>query len=632
MHFSVKMGKISREKKGSTNIDAPETPARVESSSQRNSRRQQGKRKRHIKNEDGDRLAKVVKMLEIGNLTNETSDDVVRGEVKCFDLVYHRKKNNKQGFQQKLTNEMANDVVRDEVKRFGIVYHRKKNIKHVLLEKKSNKKGEKKKHKGKIVVYKVIGESDRKFSQWKGSVIDSVGGAYLTQNVNDTLSSSAFMMLAAKYPSSTATQNISSSSKIENGKPRKNKTKIRSYKKDKDTSAPGKRVNKKDEAKNWDNLKRSYYKIDSRRKCSYDTSSALDWDAVSMAQVEQIAKAIVNRGMSNNLASRIKNCLTIFDQQLGSVDLEWMRDVPPHIAKNAGRVAVRLGWVPLQPLPQGQEFHLLKEYELHCHMITCGKVFCTKANPNCNACPMNAECKHYASALASAEQKSLEKVSFLEYNSRTSEMNIEDLGLDKIRRIIKKKIPLEKGGMSTRVPKLKNITHLRTEHQVYEIRDRCRLLEELQLEKRELNDPCQYLLAIWTLGNGECIVEDEDIISATLLIPIRTAMRGTFPLNGTYFQVNEVLADAESSEVPIKVHRATISHLPRKTLYCGNNISAICRGMKSQEVQKCFSEGYVCFRGFDTKTREPKPLSPRFHLPPSKVQKQRNWKLKQMVA
>ncbi len=28
------------------------------------------------------------------------------------------------------------------------------------------------------------------------------------------------------------------------------------------------------------------------------------------------------------------------------------------------------------------------------------QVFCTKSKPNCNACPMKAECKHFASALS----------------------------------------------------------------------------------------------------------------------------------------------------------------------------------------------------------------------------------------
>ncbi|KAL5058737.1 hypothetical protein RYX36_030341 [Vicia faba] len=41
-------------------------------------------------------------------------------------------------------------------------------------------------------------------------------------------------------------------------------------------------------------------------------------------------------------------------------------------------------------------------YELHYQMITFGKVFCKKSKPNCNACPMRSECRHFASSFASA--------------------------------------------------------------------------------------------------------------------------------------------------------------------------------------------------------------------------------------
>ncbi|KAL6269668.1 hypothetical protein ACE6H2_026579 [Prunus campanulata] len=43
-------------------------------------------------------------------------------------------------------------------------------------------------------------KGDRKFSPWKGSVVDSVVGVFLTQNVSDHFSSSAFMSLAARFP------------------------------------------------------------------------------------------------------------------------------------------------------------------------------------------------------------------------------------------------------------------------------------------------------------------------------------------------------------------------------------------------------------------------------------------------
>ncbi|GLT66704.1 hypothetical protein SLA2020_390570 [Shorea laevis] len=132
------------------------------------------------------------------------------------------------------------------------------------------------------------------------------------------------------------------------------------------------------------------------------------------------------------------------------------------------------------------------------------------------------------------------------------------------------------------MPKLKNVSQLRTEHQVYELPDSHPLLKGL--DKREPDDPCSYLLAIWTPGETansiqppekrcssqeygklcdkkECFScnsireASSQMVRGTLLIPCRTAMRGSFPLNGTYFQVNEVFADHDSSLNPIDVPR-----------------------------------------------------------------------------
>nr|KAJ0201879.1 hypothetical protein LSAT_V11C600320260 [Lactuca sativa] len=89
---------------------------------------------------------------------------------------------------------------------------------------------------------------------------------------------------------------------------------------------------------------------------------------------------------------------------------------------------VRPGWVPLQPLPESLQLHLLEMYrvlhsihkylwpilckldqlilyELHYQMITFGKVFCTKSKPSYNACPMRAECRKFATAFARSRGK-----------------------------------------------------------------------------------------------------------------------------------------------------------------------------------------------------------------------------------
>ncbi|KAL5976427.1 hypothetical protein ACLOJK_020758 [Asimina triloba] len=83
-------------------------------------------------------------------------------------------------------------------------------------------------------------------------------------------------------------------------------------------------------------------------------------------------------------------------------------------------------------------------------------------------------------------------------------------------------------------------------------------------------------------------------VRGTLLIPCRTAMRGRFPLNGTYFQVNEVLQWREFS-----------------------NASGESHDIMKDDTS--VSRGFVCVRGFDRKTRAPRPLTARQHLPASKL-------------
>jgi hypothetical protein len=197
-------------------------------------------------------------------------------------------------------------------------------------------------------------------------------------------------------------------------------------------------------------------------------------------------------------------------------------------------------------------------------------------------------------------------------------------------------------------PKLKNVSQLRTEHQVYELPDSHPLLKGL--DKRETDDPCSYLLAIWTPGETASSIEpperkcsaqeygklcddqtcfacnsiketNSQTVRGTLLIPCRTAMRGSFPLNGTYFQVNEVFADHDSSLEPIDVPRSWIWNLPRRTVYFGTSIPSIFKGLPTHAIQHCFWRGYVCVRGFDQKNRAPRPLMARLHFPASRLSK-----------
>ncbi|KAK1263639.1 Protein ROS1 [Acorus gramineus] len=503
----------------------------------------------------------------------------------------------------------------------------------------------------------------------------------------------------------------------------------------------------------WDSLRREACSKTVKRGRSKSTRDSVDWEAVRNAPVQEISNAIRERGMNNLLAGRIKDFLNRVVRDHESIDLEWLRDAPPDKVKeyllsiyglglksvecvrlltlhhhafpvdtNVGRICVRLGWVPLEPLPGSLELHLLEMYpilesiqkylwprlctldqrtlyELHYQMITFGKVFCTKSKPNCNACPLKTECKHFASAFTRAEfalpgleEKSLvsstvpfaagqnhrsvpnpvevlqiegnplpqerfaarncepiieepttpepepecaEEISendieeafwkedqdeippinqnyeALKQNIQSiiesNNMDIENSGLSKAL------VALNPVAASIPMPKLKNVNRLRTEHLVYELPDGHPLLKEM--DRREPDDPCPYLLAIWTPGETAqsfqppetcCNLKDSDTlchketcfscksiqeansqtVRGTLLIPCRTAMRGSFPLNGTYFQVNEVFADHESSQKPIIVPRRLIWNLPRRTVYFGTSTPSIFKGMTIKKRKK----------------------------------------------
>ncbi|XP_073006839.1 protein ROS1A-like isoform X1 [Typha latifolia] len=536
----------------------------------------------------------------------------------------------------------------------------------------------------------------------------------------------------------------------------------------------------------WDSLRKQACHKGAERERSQDTMDSIDWEAIRRADVKEISDAIRERGMNNMLAERIKEFLNRLVGDHGSIDLEWLRDVESdkvkdyllsirglglksvecvrlltlhHLAfpvdTNVGRICVRLGWVPLQPLPESLQLHLLELYpmletiqkylwprlckldqrtlyELHYQMITFGKVFCTKSKPNCNACPMRAECKHFASAFASArlalpgpeekglvsstvplaseschprilnitpipqleantyshyrtvvnnnepiieepatpeaeeieaEESAIEddffedpdeipsiKLNFEEFTQNLQnymqENNLEIQDADMSRALV----AIHPENASIPTPKLKNVSRLRTEHQVYELPDSHPLIEGM--DQREPDDPCPYLLAIWTPGetaqsteapmavcnsqetgklcdkvtcfNCNSIREAQaQTVRGTILIPCRTAMRGSFPLNGTYFQVNEVFADHDTSRNPIDVPRNWIWNLPRRTVYFGTSIPTIFKGLTTEGIQHCFWRGFVCVRGFDRTTRAPRPLYARLHFPASKALKNR---------
>ncbi|EEF33793.1 Protein ROS1, putative [Ricinus communis] len=529
----------------------------------------------------------------------------------------------------------------------------------------------------------------------------------------------------------------------------------------------------------WDALRKQVEANGRKRERTPNTMDSLDWEAVRCAEVNDIANTIKERGMNNVLAERIKNFLNRLVREHGSIDLEWLRDVPPDKAKeyllsirglglksvecvrlltlhhlafpvdtNVGRIAVRLGWVPLQPLPESLQLHLLELYpvlesiqkylwprlckldqrtlyELHYQMITFGKVFCTKSKPNCNACPMRGECRHFASAFARSKNLNVIKETSYNWSFRLSTMNSmckQSTGLFPVSKDHHVKCsarlalpgPEEKGMVSatenrTNEPNpaamvgqlplpLPQATEQSEENQLsksiqqseaqYGVNSCEPIVEEpsspeperIQVTENDMEDTfCEdpdeiptiklnieeftqnlqnymqnnmelqecdmskaltgssiqyghplYTLTLfqshispsyWTCAcetansiqppENNCNLQEDgklcdektcfscnsireansQIVRGTLLIPCRTAMRGSFPLNGTYFQVNEVFADHDSSLNPIDVPRSWIWNLPRRTVYFGTSIPTIFKGLTTEGIQHCFWRG-----------------------------------------
>ncbi|QHN95157.1 transcriptional activator DEMETER-like isoform X3 [Arachis ipaensis] len=616
-------------------------------------------------------------------------------------------------------------------------------------------------------------QGSREFSPWKGSVLDSVIGAYLTQNVSDHLSSSAYMSLAARFPIKSSTssdlciedvprverlQFIESNAifpgdklteELENIKIEEmgaHNVKEEPFKsKEEETRVKLLKEVDKETRERWDKLRKEYGK--SKRHSDHDDS--VDWEAVRCADVKEIAKAIAGRGQHNVIAERIKSLLNELHDSYGDLDLEWLRYAPPTEAKrclldiyglglksvecirlltlqnkafpvdvNVGRIAVRLGWVPLQPLPEETQIHNLEKYplfdniqkylwprlchllpkdlyQLHYHLITFGKVFCTKKNPNCDACPMSTNCEHFKSAFASAKslpgttsrqpsqdkmvtdnflpmpifkvnqsstttkyqeyrecepiiempsspEPEPERIYMLEFEANNEEEDYHSPDDEKIlvmnlssqsKKTHNHSTQEDKNHMnmsaslvtlpyagSMPAPKMKNASRLRTERLVYVLNDGHPLLAERT--PLEPGDPSPYSLVIWSADelerSDESIMnnlqeKDSLTVPGTLLIPCRTAMRGRFPLNGTYFQVNEVFADYDSMKNPIDVPRTWLWQLEKRIAYFGAGASSILKGLSADEIKDCFWKGYVCVRAIDAKTGAPRPLSYRFH-------------------
>ncbi|KAK9821663.1 hypothetical protein WJX74_006085 [Apatococcus lobatus] len=93
-----------------------------------------------------------------------------------------------------------------------------------------------------------------------------------------------------------------------------------------------------------------------------------------------------------------------------------------------------------------------------------------------------------------------------------------------------------------------------------------------------------------------------------LLIPCRAALHNRFPLNGTYFQTNEMFLLEATVQRPLLMPEKVWSDLPQRAVYFGSAASAICRGMRRAEVAALFASRCLCIRGINTRSGCPTEL------------------------
>ncbi|WOK93555.1 DEMETER-like protein 2 isoform X4 [Canna indica] len=492
-------------------------------------------------------------------------------------------------------------------------------------------------------------------SQWKGSVLDSVVGAFLTQNVSDISSSSSFLSLMANFP---LKENVAE----------QDRKRTRGQKMANARNLLGKGKKSKDFG--WHSLKNEAYFNGYKYEETDENKDSLDWEAVRCAEVGEISDTIKTRGQSNVMAARIKGFLNRLFRECGSLDLEWLRFIPPDETKNfllsieglglksvecirlltlkqlafpvdtnVARISVRLGWVPIT-LPENNQLHELENYPkrediqkylwsylhqldqhilylLHYKMITFGKVFCTKKNPNCYSCPMKGECKHFASAHVSGASE---------------EGGCRQLVHTDMEDIFKQEENKFAHQNMTRDTKNKHVSSLRTMHDAYVLPDSHPLLEGM--DRREYADPCPYLLHVWTPETCNdnahlSTTQESEIFKGTILIPCRTATRGRFPLNGTYFQANEVFADDETTQNPIIFRRNLIQNLERTIIYTGNSTRGMYKEQSLEKIFTCFKNGFICTRAYDRRTGSPKPIPGILHKRGSKTPKRTKGQVKE---
>jgi endonuclease-3 len=173
---------------------------------------------------------------------------------------------------------------------------------------------------------------------------------------------------------------------------------------------------------------------DGNRDVAFDRLQAIfpTWEEVRDAPVETIEAAIRPAGLAPQKAPRIKQALQFITQQRGTLDLDFLKDLPVEVAKSwltqingigpktaaivllfalgrpafpvdthIHRIARRLGLIDAR-LSAEKAHHVLEQliepalyYPFHLNVIRHGREICHARNPKCEICPLQPWCDYY---------------------------------------------------------------------------------------------------------------------------------------------------------------------------------------------------------------------------------------------
>ncbi|GJM88739.1 hypothetical protein PR202_ga05292 [Eleusine coracana subsp. coracana] len=275
----------------------------------------------------------------------------------------------------------------------------------------------------------------------------------------------------------------------------------------------------------------------------------------------------------------------------GSIDLEWLRDIPPDSAKLALPAPQDKSLVksrdqfPFQSSsmqPQSSSHLPRLEGNIHARDLIPENpepIIEEPASPREEECPETME-----NDIEDFDEDG--EIPTIKLNMEAFAQNLEhcikesnkELQSDDIAKAL---VTISSEAASIPLRKLKNVHRLRTEHYVA-------LLFYRNVLYNNTNFQIHILLYSSTKKTAADILTSNVKLPKYEQVPCRTAMRGSFPLNGTYFQVNEVFADHKSSHNPIHVERKQIWSLQRRMVFFGTSVPTIFKGLTTEEIQQCF--------------------------------------------